>query len=760
MKSSRQSTFDLNYIWVLLLAVLAVLPLFRSGYLDSHDGLFHLYRLAAVDRAFTAGVFYPRWFPDFAFGYGHPVLNYYSPLTYFVAQGIHMLGPGYILSIKLTFALGIIASALAMYLYGKEIVGRYPGLLATVAYTYFPYRLADTYLRGALAESFAFVFLPLCLWAMHRIFTKGRALDVLLLALSYGGLVVTHNLTALIFTPVLLGYLLLLWCLTGRGRSALLALLSLAIAVCLDAFYWLPVLLETRYVGLAANLGSPGYQRHLAPLPDFVSLSPVFSYLPDLGGGYDNPFYPLGLIYAAVIVAPVGVLIWLIRRRGDERAGEVEGIWRAAFWHLVFFLVVTLASILMMLTYSLPLWQLAQPVLASLQYPWRFMALTSLGLAMLTGFVFWPTEWGAAAFTRRPLLWHALGLGLLLAFMVHGLVDLPAQPLALSDAEVTVKRMWEEDFTARQIGATWTAEYVPIWVKADRSVVGLPPPNLEAFDPRDLSPEEIPAVVLGEQGLLSSRMRVNSARGFPMRFHAFYFPGWKAYIDGEEVPAFPSGELALLTITVPEGEHEVLVQFEDTAPRLVGNVVSLVVVLGLIGFAIFRWRWKAALTVTIVGVLAVGVVGWHVRPFRFSVEPQPKEVNLEDQVMLLGYSLNRDSYRPGDAMHLTLYWQALQEMSENYKVFVHFMDEGSTTMFAQQDGDPVEGFTPTTRWLPGEIVADHHELHIPPEAPPGTYKLFTGMYEFDTMRNLTILTPEAASPNNRILLEDVEVVSR
>jgi len=88
------------------------------------------------------------------------------------------------------------------------------------------------------------------------------------------------------------------------------------------------------------------------------------------------------------------------------------------------------------------------------------------------------------------------------------------------------------------------------------------------------------------------------------------------------------------------------------------------------------------------------------------------------------------------------------------------MDQGLTTMWAQHDGDPVEGFTPTTRWLPGEVVADRHVLHIPPEAPPGSYKLFTGMYEFETVNNLTILTPEAASPSNRILLQEVEVVAR
>ncbi|HUS70175.1 MAG TPA: hypothetical protein VM075_05280, partial [Anaerolineae bacterium] len=244
-----------------------------------------------------------------------------------------------------------------------------------------------------------------------------------------------------------------------------------------------------------------------------------------------------------------------------------------------------------------------------------------------------------------------------------------------------------------------------------------------------------------------------------LRFHTFYFPGWKVYMDGEEAPIYPSGDLALLSVDVPSGEHEVLVRFADTTPRLVGNVVSLLTLLGLIGFSVFRWRWKAAVTIAILGVLLVGLIGWNVRPFRFSTEPQQLEVNLEDQVKLLGFGLDADTYHPGDTIHLTLYWLGLQEKSQNYKVFVHFLDGGLTTMWAQDDGDPVEGFTPTTRWLRGEIVADHHALHIPPDAPPGTYKLFTGMYEWETVRNLTVLTPEAASPNNRILLGEVEVVS-
>ena len=752
---SRSERFDLNYLWVVLLAVPAVIPLFQSGYLDSHDGLFHLYRLAALDDAFKAGVFYPRLFPDFAFGYGHAVLNYYSPLTYYVAQFFHMLGAGYILSIKLTFVAGLLLSAVFMYLYAREVVGRFPALIAAGVYTYFPYHLADTHLRGALAEAFAFVFLPLCLWAMHKLMTGGRARYIILLSVSFAGLIVTHNLTALIFTPVLVGYMVLLWFVTRRHRTVPLALTSFLIVAGLDAFYWLPVLSETRWVGLAAALGSPGYQRHLAPLPGFISLDFVCRYFRELGGSVRHPFYPLGLIYALLILAGVALLVWLVVRPASERSKS-----RMKRWLLAFFLAVTAGSILMMLTWSLPLWRLAQPLLASLQYPWRFMAVTSLGAAMVTGFLFTLGEGQAEDAARwRTWLRYGLGVGLLVILMVHGLVDLPMEMLPLEDGQVTVQRMWEEDFAARQIGATWTAEYVPIWVEADRSVVGLPPPDLVPFEPRDLAPEEIPQMVLGRQGFLSSEMVVASPREHTLRFHTFYFPGWKVYLDGLEAPAYPSGDLALLTVDVPAGEHEILVRFDDTTPRLVGNAVSLLTALGLIAFAIVRWRWKAAVTVAILGVLLLGLVGWHIRPFRFSAEPQQMEVNLENEVQLLGYSLDNESYRPGETAHLTLYWLGLQEMSQNYKVFVHFMDQGLTTMWAQHDGDPVEGFTPTTRWLSGEVVADRHALYIPPEAPSGTYKLFAGMYEWETVRNLTILTPGAASPNNRVLLAEVEVVS-
>ena len=123
---------------------------------------------------------------------------------------------------------------------------------------------------------------------------------------------------------------------------------------------------------------------------------------------------------------------------------------------------------------------------------------------MVTGALFNFGEGERTSPGLRRWVPYGLGAGLLLVIMVYGLVDLPREKLPLGDEQVTVKRMWKEDFAARQVGATWTAEYVPVWVKADRSVVGLPPPDLAPFEPRDLSPEEI------QIGRASCRERVSN----------------------------------------------------------------------------------------------------------------------------------------------------------------------------------------------------------------------------------------------------------
>ena len=729
----RTIPLDPGILVTFLLSIPALFPLLKGGYLISHDGIFHLYRLAGLDRALQQGIIYPRWFPEFAYGYGHPVLNYYSPLAYYVGEIFHLLGAGYILSTKLAFLAGFVLSGLAIYLLARDLLGRFPALVAAVAYTYAPYHLADTYLRGALAESFAFVFMPLALWAIGRLFQQRNVAYAIAVALTYGGLILTHNLTALIFAPLFLAYALL-WTATRR-EFRLLALvgLSFLLALGVTVFYWLPALTEARWVGLAAGFASTGYRDHLTPLGESISPFLLYRYFPNQ---VVEAEHPLSMVHVFLLLVSMATVFRL------AKAGQKE-----ASWQMVLFLLVATLSFFMTLTYSLPLWKLLEPFLASLQYPWRFMGMASLGVAFLAGGVtFWAKE------EKKGGIWgYVAGLSLMALSVIVGLGRLPGERLEMMEREVTVAQMWEEDFAHRQIGTTWTAEYLPVWVRADRSEISLPPSTSRALDPRGF---EAPKVVVIKEGYLWYELGVKSTKSTTLRFHIFYFPGWQGYVDEKKVDTYPSGEFGLVTLEVPAGEHQLLLRFEGNRERKLGSALSLATLILLI-LASLKYVPKRYLFVVFSIILLLGgLLAWHLRPFDFVTRPIKLEANLEGKVRLLGYNVDKNTYQPGDGVKVILYWLALEEMREDYKVFVHLMD-AEAKMWAQHDDDPLLGFTPTTRWMAGELIVDSHELALPQETPPGSYRIFTGMYEYETMRNLTVL--EGGTPDNRIPLGLIEV---
>jgi len=114
----------------------------------------------------------------------------------------------------------------------------------------------------------------------------------------------------------------------------------------------------------------------------------------------------------------------------------------------------------------------------------------------------------------------------------------------------------------------------------------------------------------------------------------------------------------------------------------------------------------------------------------------PIGANLGDKVSLLGYNIE-SGFRRGDNIHLTLFWQCLEEMDQDYTVFTHLVDE-KQNIWGQKDNPPVDGFYPTSRWNVGEIVRDQYDILISPEAPPGEYQIEVGMYLAETGERLVV----------------------
>ncbi len=88
----------------------------------------------------------------------------------------------------------------------------------------------------------------------------------------------------------------------------------------------------------------------------------------------------------------------------------------------------------------------------------------------------------------------------------------------------------------------------------------------------------------------------------------------------------------------------------------------------------------------------------------------------------------------GDEILLTVYWQADRPLDADYSTAVHLVandpPSGPDDVLAQADRNhPVDGWYPTTRWQPGEIVRDTYLLPVAAGSNPAAIRI--AMYRTD-----------------------------
>lgn len=135
----------------------------------------------------------------------------------------------------------------------------------------------------------------------------------------------------------------------------------------------------------------------------------------------------------------------------------------------------------------------------------------------------------------------------------------------------------------------------------------------------------------------------------------------------------------------------------------------------------------------------------------------PRDANLENQVRLLGFDLEGQP-RSGQTLHLTLFWEALSPMEDDYTVFVHLVGPDGR-IWGQRDSQPVTGFYPTSLWTAGEFVRDQVGLTISEGAPAGEYTLIVGMYRASSGERLSVLDEEGEVSGDHVRLDAVRVLA-
>ncbi len=354
--------------------------------------------------------------------------------------------------------------------------------------------------------------------------------------------------------------------------------------------------------------------------------------------------------------------------------------------------------------------------------------------------------------------------------------SLPANP-SLSEMMDMERRMGA-------VGTTATGEYLPIWVE------WVPPESLlepmyragQPLKRLDTSTWPEGCTVLEEEYTpTGGRLTVQLAKTLKVFFDIHYFPGWRAYIDGEEVPIEPTQGQGRISFIVPAGKHVIHLQFEELPLRLAADAISVISLLTLLGIIVYlakhehegakvspRPSLSAGQAIVMAGLalllLAVKVayVDHHDTFFKWSFDgtrikgvQHSLNVNFDDKITLLGYDLGSSTIKAGDTLRLDLYWKAQRRLETSYGVQARLVDSASN-VYAQQD-NAHPGSYPTSWWEEGKYMKDTHRLTVPKSTPPGQYLLQVGLYEPSTLQPLPVLLPGEEEVRETLTLQPLSV---
>ena len=127
---------------------------------------------------------------------------------------------------------------------------------------------------------------------------------------------------------------------------------------------------------------------------------------------------------------------------------------------------------------------------------------------------------------------------------------------------------------------------------------------------------------------------------------------------------------------------------------------------------------------------------WRVR--RAAEPPAPAhsaDYRLGEAITLAGYDVAL-----AETVSVTLTWHATGVPDTDYTVFVHLVGEAGT-LIGQHDGFPAAGAYPTSWWLPGDVIQDHHVLALA-EMPQTSWHVRVGLYRRETGQRLPVYTAD------------------
>jgi len=309
----------------------------------------------------------------------------------------------------------------------------------------------------------------------------------------------------------------------------------------LSAVFWLPAILETKYV---VGLEIFDIASHF---PDLYQL-----LIPSWGSGFSGAgiqnelSYQIGIANLLALFLSAIVIILQIKKKNKKLS-----------YTLFFFLSSILVLFLMLKTSSF-IWKTI-PLMNYFQFPWRLLSLETLFASFLAGSIF-------SLFSKNKLKSVFLAAFLILIAFTSGIgYAKPAYYMYRDDNYYVSK--------ANFINGTNSPGNVfnTIYLK-----------SIPAKEKEEI------VFVKGSGKIITNEARSNfynftikTDTDSEIQVNLAYFPGWEVYVDGKkQIVNF--SENGRFTFAIPKGENSVKVFFGDTLIRKVSVIISLISLISIV----------------------------------------------------------------------------------------------------------------------------------------------------------------------------------
>lgn len=555
-------------------SLLASIDLLKYGYFPMHDDL-QMMRQLMLEKCFLDGQIPCRWVPDMGYGFGYPLFNFYPPFPYLVGSIFRALGFAFTNTARYLFILSFIVSGIGMYLFSKEFFGKVGGFVSAIFYIWAPYHALDIYVRGAMNESWALSLLPFIFLFGYKVVTVDKD-EVkkyqILFTVFYSALFLSHNLMLMIFTPfIAIWILIIMWQKNAFGRIWNL-IIGGVWALGISSFFTIPALVENKFTWIRSQLtGYYDYTAHFVSIRQLL-FSRYWGYGGSIFGTDDGMAFPVGHVHWIISLIALSIFVFTVIKNRLKIGAFIK---KHEFWITVFyFVLIGWLTAFFAHPRSQFIWN-AVPQLAFLQFPWRFLTLTTFSFSLIAGLI--PGIIGRIRSKKGVVLKLALTLPeMLVAFLL--VIIVISWNWVFFRAENVGPVTDEQKFS----GEAWRIQQVAAIFDYLPSTAEMAPqnPRGEAVEVMDGSA----TVINYSQGTYWAKFDVNVAEDSSLRLNIFYFPEWRIFANGEEIQSYIPGseKWGRMWFDLKPGAYTIYAQLFNTLVRTYSNAATALSVAGLL----------------------------------------------------------------------------------------------------------------------------------------------------------------------------------